>query len=253
MIYSTNNITESNFTNLRLDVIINDLKQTINKFLKNKKSEKLNVLSLINSEFEVLKNEINSPVDLQCCVKQTNNATKVSDEDIKTFLFSILSPSKLHIIRKWLSGKEEANSNKLYKADVILHFYKYSVDDEKLLTNQLSNMFNESLSCNLELDDLISLIKKAINNHFLEDKSEKSPIEVVINILEILKLNLFNLNSTRLYSHEPNELDENVKDYLFSLLSPEKLKGLKNWIINKDDFHKTTNFGIITSIYAPDY
>ncbi len=252
MIYSINNKPESILTDFSIDIMINVLKQTLKRIKKNKKIEKLNLLDVLNSDIEVLKNEIYNPKELQFCDKVLFNEIKVSDEDIKSFLFSIISPSKLQNIGKWLSDKE-VNISNFYKVDVIFHFYKYSTENENLYTNQLLSLNNNTQSCNLTLEALIRLIQKTIDNLYFDNKRENIQPVVVNSLLEILKLEIFNSNSTRLFIHKSSKLDDKVKDYLFSLLSIEKIKILKNWICSKDIFHNKTNLGIITSIYAPDY
>jgi hypothetical protein len=252
MIYSINDKRESIQTNLSIEIAINFLKQTINRIVKDKSLEKFNMLELLNSNLEVLKNEIFYPLDLQYCVKHLSSEIKVSDEEIKSFLFSILNQRKLENIRKWLSDKEEENT-RCYKADVILHFYKFSEEKENLYTNQLQYLVNDTQSCNLTLDNLLGLIKKNIDNLNRDIRCENIQPDLVNCLLEILKIEIFNSNSTKLFTHNPDELDDKVKDYLFSLLSSEKMKVIKNWIDNKENFHKTTNLGVFISIYTPIY
>ena len=222
-----------------------NLKQIKNLYVEN-------IDESINSNFESLKKEIYNPVELNTCINNCYSKTILNDDEIKNYLFSILSPKKLQNIKEWLSVKEKTFNNN-YKADVILHFYNFSLNNENLYNNQLLKMKYDTKSCNLNLYTLLELIYKNIKIKNSELGDKKNQITVLIGLLEVLKLEIFSSNSASIYEHKPSYLDNDVKDYLYTQLSLEKIDILKYYLKNKKKFNKKTNLGIITSIFVPDF
>lgn len=251
MLYST----ETFKSGLLIDIILFRLEYYIKHWMKN--YEKSDALESLSIQIKMLRDELNNSSGLQGCIYKSGDSDVATVEEIKNYLFSILTPKKLQILRNWLLKKESINVNFEYKIDIILHTYLNDLNIDRYDKQPIS-VSNEISECNIPLEALINLIEKTAIS-LIRHGGERATIpDVVIAELKILRNELFNSNSTILFTHRSSsyvgEDDEKVKDYLFSMLSSMKVKTLGKWLYDKDSlFTKDGNkLGIITSIYVPD-
>lgn len=251
MIYSS----ETFKSNLLIDIILIRFEHYIKHVMQN--VDKSEALEAVAFEIKSLRKELINPVVLKKCIYKFGDLDVVSDEEVKNYLFSILTPKKLQTLRSWLINKDNIRAHSEYKVDLILHTYLANFASD-IYEKQPIRVNNEIRECNIPLEALLNLIEKTANCVISNCEDEAPTSEVVIAELKILRNEIFYSNSTILYSHEPSSSDEasndKVKDYLFSMLSAEKLKALRKWLYNKESLitENDHKLGIVTSIYVPD-
>ncbi|MCC7296771.1 MAG: hypothetical protein IT244_00450 [Bacteroidia bacterium] len=255
MIYDFSQTPESFQTNLRIDILISMIKSSIKRFMEKDNYNKFENPESVFSEIELLCNEINKPVGLKYFVDKYKNLANVNDENVKSYLYSMLAPSKLQSLRNWVRGDINMKENSKYNVEVILHILLDPEINRETYANQLLSINNEQGACNLNFGDFINLLKKSLEKLFYNRGKEYVIPEVIISLLEFMKREIFYSNSTRLFKHEPDDSDILVKDYLHSVLSPEKLNALRVWLNNNERIliSNDRELGIISSIYVPDW
>jgi hypothetical protein len=255
MLYSTTGDNATFRFNLYIDLYL----KTIETSMKNVRDnpDKSEALESITVQIQALREEINNPVILKKCTYKSGDSDVVNDEEIRNYLFSILTPKKLQTLRKWLKNKDNIIAHPEYKVDIILHVYSNTLGTD-MYAGQPLTVNNGIGECNIPLEALINLIDKTAEYAINSSEDGDPTPEVVIGEVKILRKEIFTSNSTVLYTHEPSNFgeasDDETKDYLFSMLSPEKLKALKKWLYNEDSILSKTGHKvwIITSIYVPD-
>lgn len=252
MIYSSSSINETSYTNLRVDILISMIQKSLRTIISGNSS--FQVSESVFSELTLLIDEFISPVGLSYFGKNNVN-TNIKDEQIKAYLFSIISPEKLQILRNWISIDTDLKLQTNYKVEVLLHFCFDLEKYNNMYSEQLLNLKTKYVSCNLNLADTIYLVKRAIENLFNHQNKEYVLPEVIISILELIKIEIFYSNSTITYEHDHSQYDVLIKDFLFDGLTQEKRNALKLWLDEKNNviIVNGRQMGLITSIYVPDW
>lgn len=244
---------------LNLDLISNNIEFVLQSKLEYSSSiSNKDFEGLLKSSLNSLKKEVFNPGLLKKVIFNSENNV-IREEEIKQFLFSILTEKKLNVIRNFLKNRETILSRKQYKIDILLHVYIQNSNnksgDKSLIINRIKNE-----NCNLNLKDVIERIEKSFGYVF-ENGISQLKMESIVIQLELLRNEIFHSNSTQIFAHKPpdNEdvTDEEVKDYIYSELKEEHKKFLNGWIIDNGNLFielsvGIKNVGLITSIYVPD-
>jgi hypothetical protein len=245
---------------LPIETLLNYFKYTIIEYKFSAKYNELNTRTLCTSILDKIQYELQYSVFLDSMRMDLTTKNLCTDDHIKDFLYSIVSPDKLSSLNKWIHSDITSGENFIKgrnKYTVIIHPFPSTSNLENiaLRLQAFHNEHSKKSKCALNLNEYFQILKINPLALFDGELEYDEHYLTIIALIDILWSQIYYSNSTRLYKHVNGINEEIIKEYLFSSLTLREIELLKVYLSGNKLFSTVCNqyYDLITSIYIADY